>query len=164
MAVDKRAVGLGSFLIVVGCLFLAVNVFRYSWNHVWPLFLIAGGAGFFLFYFADRRNYGVLMPAALLSLYGSLFLFCTLNGWHYMSELWPTFILGPGLGLFLMFIGGSRETGLLIPAAILTATSLVFFFVFGPFRMYRDYWPVILIIAGIFLILTHRGKSVESEQ
>lgn len=156
MTVDKRAVAFGMFLIMLGVVFLFINTADHAWERWWPLLPLTGGLAFFVFFVADRRNYGVLMPGAILSIYGILFLYCAHNGWHHISELWPTFILGPGVGLLLMYAAGSHDVGLLIPAAILIGLSSVFFIAFGPFRMYRRYWPVLLIAAGIIILLAGR--------
>ena len=163
MTVDKKAVALGMFLIMLGLVFLFINTADHAWERWWPLLPLTGGVAFFVFFLADRRNYGVLMPAAILSIYGLLFLYCARYGWHHMSELWPTFILGPGIGLLLIYIFGSHEVGLLIPATILIGLSSVFFIAFGPFRMYRRYWPILLIAAGIIILLAGR-KPQPAEQ
>jgi hypothetical protein len=79
--------------------------------------------------------------------------------------LWPTFILGPGVGLLMMYLFGKRESGLLIPAFILIGLSAIFFVAFGPFRYYSRYWPVLLILVGLFLLLKRQrvqtGKALE---
>jgi hypothetical protein len=161
MADNRSTIVLGVLLIVVGSIFLAVNLLGFSWRTLWPLLFFAGAAVNFAIFFTDRRNVGVLMPAAILLIYGALFQYCALRGWWRMSELWPTFILGPGVGLLLMYLFGKRESGLLIPAAILIGLSAVFFVAFGPFRYYSHYWPVLLIIAGLFLLL-RRQKTASS--
>jgi hypothetical protein len=162
MHYNRKTMLLGGALIVLGLMFLAINFSDYGWEEFWPLFLIAGGMAFLAGYLADRRNYGFLMPATILTVYGALFLSCSLTDWDYMEEWWPTFILGPGLGLLSMYFGGKRETGLLVPAAILIGLASIFFVVFGPLQAYERYWPVLLILAGIGLLLRRRESPPQS--
>lgn len=158
MAQPRNALGMGGLLIVVGALLLAANLFDVEWRKLWPLLFFAGAAVNFSIFFSDRRNYGALMPAAILLIYGMLFQYCALKGWWHMSELWPTFILGPGAGLFMMYLFGKRESGLLVPAFILSGLSAVFFVTLGPFRYFSRYWPVILIVAGVLLLLKRQKQ------
>ncbi len=149
----RSSIWLGVLLIILGAFFLAANFLEIGWRNLWPALFFAGAAMNIVNFLADRRNYGVLMPATVLLTYGALFQYCALAGWWRMSELWPTFILGPGVGLLMMYLFGKRESGLLIPAVILIGLSSVFFVAFGPLRYYGRYWPVILIIIGVLLLL-----------
>jgi hypothetical protein len=161
MANPRGAIWTGSLLILVGALLLAANLFEIEWRKLWPLLFFAGAAVNLSIFFANRSNYGVLMPATILLIYGVLFQYCALEGWWRMSELWPTFILGPGVGLLMMYLFGKRESGLLIPAFILIGLSAVFFVAFGPLRYYRQYWPVILIIVGLLLLLKRQKQPAQ---
>lgn len=163
MKYNRNSFVLGSVLIVLGLMFLAVNFLEYRWEDFWPLFIIAGGLAFFAAFLVDRRNYGFLMPATILTVYGILFLSCSLTDWEYMEEWWPTFVLGPGLGLLAMYFGGKRETGLLVPASILLGLASIFFVVFGPLQAYERYWPVLLILAGVALLLRRRESAPQSQ-
>ncbi len=163
MKYNRNTLALGSVLIVLGLMFLAVNFSDYGWEEFWPLFMIAGGLAFLSAYLADRRNYGFLMPATILTVYGTLFLLRSLTDWDYMEEWWPTFVLGPGLGLLAMYFGGKRESGLLVPAAILLGLASIFFIVFGPLQAYERYWPVLLILAGVALLLRRRDDAPQSQ-
>ncbi|MCI0690665.1 hypothetical protein L0337_01515 [candidate division KSB1 bacterium] len=153
MVNQRSSIGFGVLLIVFGALFLAANLLEIRWRDLWPALFFAGAAINFAIFLGNRSNYGVLMPATILLTYGVLFQYCALAGWWHMSELWPAFILGPGLGLLMMYRFGKRESGLLIPAFILIGLSAVFFVAFGPLRSYSRYWPVVLIIIGVLLLL-----------
>ncbi|MDZ7291640.1 MAG: hypothetical protein ONB44_16810 [candidate division KSB1 bacterium] len=153
MSNQRSAIWSGGLLIVIGALFLAINLLEIDWRKLWPLLVFAGAAVNFAIFIADRRNYGVLMPATILLIYGALFQYCVLEGWWHMSELWPTFILGPGAGLLMMYLFGKRDTGLLIPSLVLIGLSAIFFVTLGPLRDYGQYWPVLLIIVGLLLLL-----------
>lgn len=153
MANQRSSIWFGVLLIVCGALFLAANFLEVGWRDFWPALFFAGAAINIAIFIGDRGNYGVLMPATILLIYGVLFQYCVLAGWWRMSELWPTFVLGPGVGLLMMYLFGKRESGLLIPAFILIGLSAVFFVAFGPLRHYSRYWPVVLIIIGVLLLL-----------
>jgi hypothetical protein len=163
MVNNRSPIGLGVLLIAVGAIFLAVNLLEMSWRSLWPLLLVAGAAINFVIFLTDRRNVGALMPATILLIYGALFQYCALLGWWRMSELWPVFILGPGLGLFMMYLFGTREKGLLVPAFILIGLSAIFFVAFGPFRYYSRYWPVLLILFGLFLLLKRQKLQAHTK-
>jgi hypothetical protein len=164
MTYDRRAVWTGGLLIVIGALLLAanLNLLEIEWKNLWPLFFFVGAAVNLSIFLTDRRNFGVLMPATILTIYGALFQYCALTSWHDMSELWPTFILGPGVGLLMMYLFGKRDRGLLIPASILIGISAIFFLAFGPrpLRRYGEYWPVLLILAGLLLLLRRPKQQI----
>ncbi|HTY01493.1 MAG TPA: hypothetical protein VMG09_15825 [Bacteroidota bacterium] len=147
---ESRSVVPGVVLIVLGLLFFANNLLRMDFTGFWPVFLLIPAVVFVIVYIRDRRQYGVLMPATILTVYAALFFACQNGGWGQMSELWPTFILAPGLGFFVLYLFGKREPGLLIPASILTGLSVIFFFTLSGFP---EYWPSILILIGLVILL-----------
>lgn len=159
---NRHNIVLGSIFVLIGLMFLSTNFWEFDWEQLWPLFMMVAGMGFLVGYFTNRNNYGLLMPATLMLLYGSLFLYCALTDWNNMEYLWPTFVLGPGLGLLMMYVGGRRESGLLIPSSILVGLSAIFFVVFGPFQDYARYWPVLLILAGLAMLLRRREEIPHS--
>jgi hypothetical protein len=53
---------------------------------------------------------------------------------------------------------------LLIPASILIGLSAIFFMVFGPFQEYARYWPVLLILAGLAMLLRRREEASGSPE
>jgi hypothetical protein len=161
---QRSAIWTGGMLIIVGALFLAINLLEIEWRNVWPLLFFAIAAVNFLIFLSNRRNYGVLMPAAIMVVYGILFQYCAVAGWWHMGELWPLFILGPGLGFFMMYLFGKREPGLLVPAFVLTGLSAAFFLAFGPLRYYSRFWPVILIIAGLLLLLRRKPQAAKAPE
>jgi hypothetical protein len=100
------------------------------------------------------------MPGTILIIYGLMFWYCAFLGWYQMSMIWPGFLIGPGIGFFLMYLIGEREKGLLVPASVLTGIGVLFLFRYsGVLR----YWPVILIIIGLVLIFKRQIKPKDSE-
>jgi len=150
----------GVLLIAMGILFLIANFSRVGMETLWPIFPLAVGIGFWIGYFNDRKNFGLLMPGSILVVVSLLFFYCNSSGWWHMEELWPVFILAPAAGFIAMYFGGPRDQGLLIPAGILTAVGLIFLFVSSGLG---DYWPVFLILAGILLIVLWGRPVVKGE-
>ena len=152
----------GLLLIGMGIIFLIGNMSRVGMESLWPVFPMVVGLAFWLGYFHDRKNYGLLMPGSILVVVSLLFFYCNFVGWLRMEILWPVFILAPAAGFLAMYFGGPKDQGLLIPAGILSGVGFIFLFISSGFE---DYWPVFLIIAGVILILVKGlpGKKTEEQ-
>jgi len=150
----------GILLITAGVLLLASNlgIFKFNWAFIWPLFLLGPGLTFELSYFATRRNPGVLVPGGILTLYGLFFYFNMITNWSFMDSLWPIFILGPGLGLFQLYLFGGRDRGVLIASSILGFISLSFL-TFTLFGFAADFiGPGALILFGLLILTKNRKR------
>lgn len=160
MNVNTKPLIAGIILIAIGLVILADNlgIFFLSWDTFWPWFMVIGGVMFFLGWMNDREKYGLLMPASILLVYGFLFLYSAYDGWWRMDELWPFFLIGPGIGFLLMYFLGKKENGLLVPATILLGLGSVFLIGSGTPRFF---WPILLILLGILLLFKSRGKQEE---
>ncbi len=156
MKMSDMVIGVG--LIILGVLFLSENFgyIAFDFQNVWPVFVVLAGVGFWVGYFQDRKNYGLLMPGRILLIYGFLFFFCTKVGWYMMSNLWPVFIMAPGVGFFMMYFFGEREKGMLVPASILSGIGVLFMISHSGFWRY---WPIALIIIGIVLIVKYQTQT-----
>ena len=154
MSGQKNQLVVALSLIGLGLLLLVANISRVGMDILWPIFPLAVGAAFWFGYFNNRKNVGLLMPGSILVIIGLLFFYCAVFGWWHMEMLWPVFILAPAAGFFAMYTGGLRDNGLLIVGGILAAIG--FIFLFANTRM-ADFWPLILIIAGIILVARHSG-------
>ena len=146
----------GLILILVGLVFLLerFGAFNLWGGPVWTYLLIIIGIVFWLGFFFDRSRVGNLMPGSVLLTIGLLFRYNATHGWDTLAYLWPFFILAPAFGFYAMFIFGTRERGLLVPAGILTVIAL-FFFLQGTSRDLRLVWPAIIIALGV--VLVYRG-------
>jgi len=159
MKLSDFLIGIG--LVILGVIFLFDNFgyVRVEFWRIWPVLVILGGLGFWVGFFRNREDYGLIMPGTILVIYGLMFFYCAIAGWWHMEHVWPGFMIGPGIGFFLMYLLGPKEKGLLIPAGILTGIGLVF--MFQRTSLLR-YWPVVLIIIGVVLILKYtRDKKEE---
>lgn len=153
MGTTKESRTAGIILIILGTAFLILNAADIHWRHFWPLVIILGGIGFIALFLHDRKNFGVLMPASIFFIIGALFTVCSWYGWELMSTLWPFFIAAPGIGFFAMYTFGPHENGLLIPAFFLT--GFAFILLLAEYDK-GEYWPVLLILIGLTMILRHR--------
>ncbi len=143
----------GLILIAFGATILIANIAGVSWGQFWPAFMILGGVWFIALFLRDRKNYGVLMPASIFLTIGCLFLYHSLAGWHDSYMTWPVYIAAPGIGFFAMYYFGKREDGLLVPAFILTGIATLFILLNTD---NGQFWPAIIIIVGLALILKRR--------
>ena len=156
MSSPKKSLFPGIALIVLGIVFLLPNFTDLRARDLWPAFVLGPGIFFYVSYFADRSNYGLLMPATILTVIGVMFFYCIFEGWYMMRYIWPLFIVGPGLGFLLMHQFGKKEKGLLIPGGILTGVGVLFLIGSGASEYLL---PVILIGVGILLLFQTRGRG-----
>ena len=161
MKTSDMVIGVG--LVILGILFLFENFgyIAFDFQDVWPVFVILAGAGFWIGYFQDKKNSGLLMPGTILIIYGLMFFYSSVEGWQSMSYLWPVFIIGPGIGFFMMYLLGQKEKGMLVPASILTGLGILF--MLSKTGIMR-YWPILLIIFGIVMIVRNQMKKKSGEK
>lgn len=158
---DSKSLVWGILLILVGLILLGNNLewFDVEWDEFWPLLMIFGGIMFWIGWLINRKEYRLLMPGTILLVYGIMFQYSARVGWYHMENLWPGFLLGPGLGFFAMYLFGNRDKGLLIPGTILTI--LAFLFWSGKYT-FHFFWPIVIIAVGIYLIIKSRAKREET--
>ena len=156
MSSPKKSLFPGLALIVLGIVFLLPNFTSLRPHDLWPTFVLGTGIFFLISYLSDRSNYGLLMPATILTVIGLMFFYCVFEGWYMMRYIWPLFIVGPGLGFLLMYQFGKKEKGLLIPGGILTGIGALFLIGFSDSEYLL---PVILIGIGIVLLFQTRGRG-----
>ncbi len=154
MAIPQRTRLHGIALVILGALFLIFNLSNLSLRDLWPVIFIALGLYFVVLFAIDRKDYGVLMPASIFLVMGAMFQYCQIEGWWMMRVLWPLFLVGPGLGFFLLYYFGKRESGLLIPGYILTGLGVLFILIESE-GWYL--WPILLIVAGAIMLLRRRS-------
>ena len=159
--------GTGWVLIALGVLLLAGNLFHISGG----IFLIALGGAFLAGYFTNRR-YGLLIPAMILIGLGIGVLF---EGWRYIDlhEFAVPLFLGLGfISIYLVdrFSWNQSSTWPLWPGGILVIIALWGIAIeTGLFRdiwwemtdLLGTWWPVLLIIWGVYM-LRKRGEKRET--
>jgi hypothetical protein len=158
---ERSRLTFGILLILVGALFLAARFFPVltSWiqiNISWPLIVIAAGAVLLVFgLLAGAPDMAV--PACIVAGIGGILYWQNLTGrwesWEYIWALIPGFV---GVGILLSAVlGGSRKG--LSGGVWLIFISLVLFAIFGSFfgglGAFGPYWPVLLIVLGIAVLV-----------
>ena len=156
MKVSDLIIGLA--LVILGLIFLFDNFgfIEFDFGKMWPVIVIFAGAGFWVGFLRSRKDYGLIMPGTILLICGFVFWFCALYGWWYMQNLWPVFLMAPGIGFLLMYLLGEKETGFLIPGGILLGLGLIFFL---QHTHILSYWPLILIFVGLYLLYKYRADK-----
>lgn len=153
----------GVLFIFVGVLFLLRNldIIYFNMDDVWPVFLLIPGILFWYFWFIDRSNYRLLMPGTILVVYALYFFFEHQVMYRFVEQLWPIFILGPGLGFWAMYFLGARQRRYFRSGAILVAFSVFFFIVSLDDRFF---FPLFLIGIGVYLLLWEKSKNTTSTE
>lgn len=159
-------VGLVLILIGIAYLLKSFGIFEFYFDifdigflfsTFWPMFLIVPGLIFhYSFFTAKTHDPGLLVPGGILLVAG---LTCQLSMmFGIWSFMWPGFILAVAVGLFELYLFGTKEKGLLIPVFILGGLSLIFFSIaLGRSAFIRVYLiPAILIFGGLLIVLRNR--------
>jgi hypothetical protein len=179
---NRASIVFGLLLIGLGILFLIGQFFRVNvWQYAWPFFILVPGIIFFgITMSGSAESAGFAIPASILTTVGLIFFFQALTGhfasWAYMWTLiFPTAL---GLGLFIMGSLGEDES-LLKQGKGFLRIGLIMFVVLGflfeaIFRMgnsllSRLFWPSMIILFGLYLILRQVGafrgsKSPDTSQ
>lgn len=154
----------GLILILVGTLFLLMQFFpgladRIDLANQWPLIIVAIGAFFLLAALIGTPPLAI--PGSIIAGIGGILHYQNLSGnwasWAYIWALIPGFV---GVGTILMhmlqgqFRRGVREGGsLLVISAIMFVVFAAFFNGLGGIG---QYWPVLLILAGGWLLIKRK--------
>jgi hypothetical protein len=172
--VDKRtnraSLIFGLLLIALGVLFLLGQLFDVNvWQYAWPLFILVPGIIFFgITLSGGAESAGFAIPASILTTVGLIFFFQALTG-HYASWAYVWTLIFPtavGLGMFIMGSVGDDDSLRKQGKGFLRAGLVMFVilgFVFeaifrlGDSLFNRLFWPAMIILFGLYLILRQTG-------
>jgi hypothetical protein len=155
----RGSLGWGILLILVGGYFLAVQ-FGFlpdlTEYYDWPFWIIGLGLLFILIDLITGTS-GMAVPGAIITGIGSLLYYYSETGNWTDWTLWllvPTFV---GVGTFLMYLfegriqKAFREGG----SGIIWGLVLysIFAAIFGGPMLLGDYWPVLIILVGLWLLV-----------
>jgi len=171
MSVNRGLVP-GALLIILGILlfsqgdrsFSTGTLFAYGWP---TMFVIPLGVFFHWLYFfmLHRRGVGLLVPGGILFIAGIVCQVSALTDTWGIT--WPGFIFAVAFGLFELYWFGSRNRWLLIPIAILTALSLLFFtvfsigYLFSSLSLSRPFVAAALVlIGGLFILMRKKERHM----
>lgn len=160
----RRSIIGGIIMILVGVAFLLLNLFpavaeQINFGRYWPLLIITVGIIFLLsalFHISD-----LAIPGSIITGIGGLLYYQNLSGnwasWAYVWTLIPGFV---GVGLILSSLLSNQEEGQAAAGTRLILISAFLFFLFGfffsGFGGLGQYWPIVLIILGVLLIIRSR--------
>ena len=110
---DKGAVFPGTILILVGAFFYLWKNYYLPWymDELWPVFPLIVGVAFFALFFFSPKEWGVLIPATILTFVSAIFFlnnFGTLpwSAWAFIGRTWPIVLIVIGV---LILLSHSRK-------------------------------------------------------
>ena len=151
---------LGAILVIFGVLMIFGNIgfLDMSWlvNITWPMLLIMVAFFFFLGYLSKGpKEAGLLVPAGIIMTVGVV---CLIGeAFNNYDLVWPGFILAPAVGLGLLYLFGSRESGLLVPVGVLMTVSAVCF-ISMIFDIWQITWPGFIMAPAVGLFMLYLGE------
>ncbi|WP_422660350.1 hypothetical protein ACK8P5_07620 [Paenibacillus sp. EC2-1] len=152
---SKKDLMLGVFIVAAGVVILLgkLGVFGFLGRTFWPLLVLIPGLILHVLFFGRRASAAILIPAGILTVYGLLFLICSIWGWSLMGSLWPLLILGIAVGLYEYYMYETPRPGAVLPIALgltlLSAVILIFTWLYtGALYIIA----LVLIAVGIWLI------------
>ena len=159
---DKRgSIVVGGILVLIGAIFLFVNVFQIDFGEIWPIIFFIIGAGFYLPVLLmprDRQNLsGLLIPGTILFGLGAIFFYNILaDDWGSWAYIWTLIPASVGLGLLFAarvgnWGGDTMRVGLWM-FVISTAVCLVLAAFFGGGNA-GLIGAILLIGLGAFLLI-----------
>lgn len=152
---SKKDLMLGVFIVAAGVVILLgkLGVFGFLGRTFWPLLILVPGLILHVLYFGRRASAAILIPAGILTVYGLVFLICSIWGWSLMGSLWPLLILGIAIGLYEYYLYETPRPGAVLPMALgLTLLSVVIFFFTWLYTGALYIVALVLIAIGIWLI------------
>lgn len=158
----RTNIAFGVILLLLGVWFLVVQLVpgiqaALGLQFSWPLIVVGVGVAFLLFGILAGVP-GFAIPACIIAGIGGILYWqnATENyaSWAYAWTLIPGFV---GIGIILMGLLGQATRRSIADGAWLVVISLVLFFVFGSFwgglNILGPYWPVLLIVFGVWLLV-----------
>jgi len=153
---------LGTLFLLVGGWFLALQFYPdleniIALDYEWPLLVVVTGLVFLLFAIIARAP-GLAVPAAIIGGIGGILYYQNATGdwesWSYAWTLIPGFV---GVGVLISnLLEGKLKSGLREGLSLIVF-SLLMYGIFGAFlggpELLATYWPLILIILGIRIML-----------
>lgn len=152
----------GVLLILLGIIFfvfqLSPNLF--GWLNVetgWPLIVVGVGVALLLFGILGSVP-GLAIPGSIVTGIGGILYWQNATGnfesWGYVWALIPGFV---GIGLVLMGLLGEKRRESIENGLWLVLISAVMFVVFASFfgalGILGSYWPLILVLLGLLLLV-----------
>jgi hypothetical protein len=132
-------------------------------GRLWPVPVILVGLFFLYMAWPRRKSDRWIIPGMVLTLGGIVFLLMnTVLAAQSLARIWPAFMLVTGLSLvpYGFRRKGSARTAVVVPGLFISLLAILFF----PFSLHhadggfgqfvRQWWPMILVISGVLLIVS----------
>lgn len=150
----------GAILILVGLFFLGLQMFPSLFRLLdlgqqWPLIVIAVGVFFLFGAFAGTPPLAI--PGSIVTGVGAILYYQNLTGhwesWAYIWALIPGFV---GVGLLLSAMLGGQREGIMSGRRLIIISAILFLVFTGFLGGVGQFWPVALIIFGLWLVIKSR--------
>jgi hypothetical protein len=146
---------IGFILVLLGLAQILDNAYiiDFSIGDFWPIFPSIAAIILWVNYFSTKDiNY--VLPASIVTTISCIFFIATLSRYIGFSELWPAFILAPGIGFWMLSVlDKDSNKNYIRPALILTVISS-YFFLNNIYYLEGEYlFGTILIIIGISILV-----------
>ena len=161
---NRGSINGGIIMIVVGVVFLLINMFpglaeRLDLSRQWPLIIVTVGLFFLISAVVSIADMAI--PGSIILGIGSLLYYQNTTGnwasWAFVWTLIPGFV---GIGLILASLlqngrGGQRSAGIRL-VGMSALLFLVFSLFFTGLGSLGQYWPILLILLGLWLMVRNR--------
>jgi hypothetical protein len=144
------------------------NVFNVEFSTIfWPLMMLVGivvvSRGF------GNNQRGKIFWGSVLFLYALFFFLRSIDYFDIHGRLiFPSSFIIFGVAFFMMYLGNTKDWPLIIPAAILGGMGMLFLLTeygylcrWDVWDVIVDYWPILLIIIGLVMILKHKSSVTQ---
>ncbi|MBC7234267.1 MAG: hypothetical protein H5T69_00380 [Chloroflexi bacterium] len=153
----------GVFFILAG-IWLGLGLLGFAWarmEHLWPILPIGLGVVSLISGLRGERDEGAVWFGVAATLVGLFFLYITLGPaeWGDMRRLWPILVLIGAVAWLVAWIVDLRQVSNLVMALIAALVgALGLAFTFGRLeaelgQRLLAFWPVILILIGLGLVI-----------
>jgi hypothetical protein len=156
----------GVALVVIGAAILLqkLHVIEVDfWTVFWPLMMLMGLVGVARGFSGEKR--GKIFWGTVGFLFSLFFLLRSLDFVEIRPHMFlPAAFLVFGIAFLMLFVNTFRDWYLLIPAVILGGTGVMFLlaeygflYYWDVWQTFRVYWPAVLILFGLAIILKRRS-------
>ena len=155
----KFAIGLILVLFGVIKILDNANIIYFSMSDYWPIFPSIAAAILWLNYFT-KKEISFVLPATIVTTISIIFFIANFSRYIGFNELWPGFILAPGLGFWMLaLLDKDSDNNYIRPALILTVISS-YFFIDNFYYLDGEYLIGVILISVGISILVKKEKSV----
>ena len=166
MAERRSNLTFGMILILIGAWFLAVNLFPeledFALRYLdWPFWVVGAGI-LFLVAAVSSGVPGLAVPGAVISGIGGILAYQNAtNDYESWAYAWTLIVGFVGIGIFLQNLFEGQTGRGIRQARGPIGTSIVLFLIFSSFFRYifgqdplfGEYWPALLIVLGIYMLI-----------